>query len=201
MIAQILIPAIVEGNPMAAEFDAGEYMPLVRVIARRMYKQLAGHMEYDELVGWGALGLVQASRRWDLSTPYKFMSYAIWRIRGAMLDASRKYDGYHRPTRERRMNMVSLDRLRDKDGNLIALEEFGSSKPYNTSDEWWADILAKLKPSRRDRVILELRVLHGLGGPEIARIVHMSPSGVNLILTKAYADLRNFFANRRRQAR
>ena len=63
--------------------------PLVKRVAFEMRQHLPPHVEMDDLVGAGTLGLVDALRKFDPSRKVKLESYARHRIRGGILDALR----------------------------------------------------------------------------------------------------------------
>ena len=68
-----------------------EYLPLVKEIARRMSMGLPGHVEYDDLVSWGVIGLLDALEKYKPDKGSQFKSYAAVRIKGAILDELRRF--------------------------------------------------------------------------------------------------------------
>jgi RNA polymerase sigma factor for flagellar operon FliA len=75
--------------------------PLVKRVAFEMRQHLPSHVEMDDLVGAGTLGLVDALRKFDPSRNVKLESYARHRIRGGILDALRTLDPASRDMRKR----------------------------------------------------------------------------------------------------
>lgn len=69
-----------------------EYSSLVNVVAGRMSMHLGHLVEYDDLVGYGIFGLIDAIDKFELTKGVKFETYASLRIRGAILDQIRKMD-------------------------------------------------------------------------------------------------------------
>ena len=67
-----------------------QHLDLVEVIAKSLCKQFRGKAELDDLLQEGALGLIDAASRFNPDRKIKFETYAVRRIRGAMLDALRK---------------------------------------------------------------------------------------------------------------
>lgn len=67
-----------------------EYIPLVKYIASRVSLGKSKVMEYDDLVGYGMIGLMDAFSKFDESKGIKFSSYASIRIKGAMIDEIRR---------------------------------------------------------------------------------------------------------------
>ncbi len=76
-----------------------QLLPLLQRIARKMRAHLPAHIEVDDLVGAGSLGLVDAVQKFDARKRVKIESYAQHRIRGAILDSLRSMDGASRDLR------------------------------------------------------------------------------------------------------
>ena len=75
--------------------------PLVKRVAFEMRQHLPPHVEMDDLVAAGTLGLVDALRKFDPLRKVKLESYARYRIRGGILDALRTLDPASRDLRRR----------------------------------------------------------------------------------------------------
>lgn len=90
--------------------NAGDHMALVQKVARKIARRLPKQVEVDDLVGAGALGLVDAARKFDASRA-SFEAYAELRIRGAILDYLRGLDWMPRTqrTRARRIDEAQRD--------------------------------------------------------------------------------------------
>lgn len=67
-----------------------KYIPLVKYIASRVIIGKSKFVEYEDLVSYGMLGLMDALNKFDDSKGMKFSSYASIRIKGAMIDELRK---------------------------------------------------------------------------------------------------------------
>lgn len=78
-----------------------EYANLVNLVAGRMGMYLGYTVEYDDLVGYGIFGLIDAIDKFDLTKNVKFETYASLRIRGSILDQIRKLDWVPRTLRQR----------------------------------------------------------------------------------------------------
>ncbi len=78
-----------------------EYAPLVKIVAGRLGMYLGYNVEYDDLVGYGVFGLIDAIDKFDFSKDVKFETYASLRIRGAILDQIRKMDWIPRTIRQK----------------------------------------------------------------------------------------------------
>ena len=77
------------------------YSPLVKYVAGRMSSGLPAHVEETDLISYGLGGLVSAIERFDTSRQIKFETYAITRIRGAIIDELRTLDWVPRSVRAR----------------------------------------------------------------------------------------------------
>ncbi|MBS1815881.1 MAG: RNA polymerase sigma factor FliA [Acidobacteria bacterium] len=78
-----------------------EHLPTVRYIARRVHERLPQHVELDDLVSAGMIGLIDAFSKFDHSKKVQFKSYAQFRIRGAILDSLRILDWSPRELRRK----------------------------------------------------------------------------------------------------
>ncbi|AGK97756.1 FliA/WhiG family RNA polymerase sigma factor [Clostridium pasteurianum] len=67
-----------------------EYIPLVKYIASRVIVGKSKYIEYEDLIGYGMIGLMDALNKFDKSKGMKFSTYASIRIKGAMIDEIRK---------------------------------------------------------------------------------------------------------------
>jgi RNA polymerase sigma factor for flagellar operon FliA len=67
-----------------------KYIPLVKYIASRVIIGKSKHIEYEDLVSYGMIGLMDALNKFDESKGMKFSTYASIRIKGAMIDELRK---------------------------------------------------------------------------------------------------------------
>lgn len=78
-----------------------EYAPLVKIVAGRLSMYLGYNVEYDDLVGYGIFGLIDAIDKFDINKDVKFETYASLRIRGSILDQIRKMDWIPRTVRQK----------------------------------------------------------------------------------------------------
>ncbi len=77
------------------------YAPLVRYVAGRLGSGLPAHVDEGDLVSYGLLGLINAIERYDPTRDIKFETYAIVRIKGAIIDELRALDWVPRSVRSR----------------------------------------------------------------------------------------------------
>src|SRR5690625_1049028 len=78
-----------------------EYSPLVRQVAARVGAGLPSQVEHADLISYGVFGLIDAIDKYDPDRPVKFETYAISRIRGAIIDELRSLDWIPRSIRSR----------------------------------------------------------------------------------------------------
>lgn len=67
-----------------------KYIPLVKYIASRVIVGKSKYIDYEDLVGYGMIGLIDALNKFDESKGMKFSTYASIRVKGAMIDELRK---------------------------------------------------------------------------------------------------------------
>ena len=73
-----------------------QHLSLVQAVARKLKKQITARIEFDDLVGYGAKGLIEAAERFDPQHGVAFSTFSYYRIRGAMLDGLRTMGWYSR---------------------------------------------------------------------------------------------------------
>ena len=77
------------------------HLPLVRRVVQRLAARKPPHIEMDDLVSWGIVGLLDAISKYDPSKEASFSTYAQFRIRGAVLDHLRSLDWVPRSVRQK----------------------------------------------------------------------------------------------------
>jgi RNA polymerase sigma factor for flagellar operon FliA len=87
-----------------------KYLPLVRAIAVRVYENLPVHVDVDDLVHAGIMGLFDAAVRYDADKQVSFQGYAKHRIKGAILDSLRDMDWASRDLRRRHKQLEAVTR-------------------------------------------------------------------------------------------
>ncbi|HUN82960.1 MAG TPA: FliA/WhiG family RNA polymerase sigma factor [Terracidiphilus sp.] len=78
-----------------------EHLPIVRYLARRIHERLPQHVDIEDLVSAGVVGLMDAFAKFDPDKKVQFRSYAQFRIRGAILDSLRTLDWSPRELRRK----------------------------------------------------------------------------------------------------
>jgi RNA polymerase sigma factor for flagellar operon FliA len=89
------------GDQRARERLVVAYSPLVKYVAGRMATGLPAHVDEADLISYGLGGLISAIERFDMSREIRFETYAITRIKGAILDELRALDWVPRSVRAR----------------------------------------------------------------------------------------------------
>jgi RNA polymerase sigma factor for flagellar operon FliA len=87
-----------------------ENLSLVKAIAIRVHENLPVHVDLDDLIHAGVLGLFDAVDKYDHSKNVAFQSYAKHRIKGAILDSLRQLDWASRDLRKRQKQVDSVTR-------------------------------------------------------------------------------------------
>ena len=112
-----------------------EYVPLVKYHAGVLKLRLPSHIEQDDLISSGIVGLIDALDRFDASRGIKFKTYAEFRIRGAMLDYLRDMDWFPRSIRQRASNLQAVySRLEVTLGRAPEEEEVAAHMKISLSD-------------------------------------------------------------------
>jgi len=105
---------VYESDPSPENRDrlVARYLPLVRYVASRMALVPPPGLDYEDLLSFGVFGLLDAMDRFDRKKGFVFQTFAVPRIRGAILDELRRYDWISRSGREK------LSRLEEVSGRL-----------------------------------------------------------------------------------
>ena len=174
------------GDERARERLVVAYSPLVKYVAGRMGSGLPAHVEEADLISYGLGGLITAIQRFDLSREIKFETYAITRIRGAIIDELRTLDWVPRSVRARarefeRVNMkleAKLQRAPTDDEMAsqlgISVQDFQdalvqiSNSTIVALDELWS-----VSDASGDQVSL-LDTLPDRGAPDPQQVVDQS---------------------------
>ena len=174
------------GSDRAREQLVVAYSPLVKYVAGRMSSGLPAHVEESDLISYGLIGLINAIERFDIDREIKFETYAITRIKGAIIDELRALDWVPRSVRarareierahgklEHRLHRTPTDEEMANELNL-SVEEFQESlvKISNSTvvalDELWA-----VSDSSGDQVSL-LDTLHDPDAPDPQQLLDAS---------------------------
>lgn len=112
-----------------------QYLPLVRNVASRMALGFPKSVELGDLVSTGVVGLIEAFKNYDPERGVKFETYAVPRIRGAILDELRALDWVPRSTRARAREIErALIRLESQLGRTPNDVELAAELKYDLKD-------------------------------------------------------------------
>ena len=104
-----------------------EYSGLVKIVAGRLGIYLGYTVEYDDLVGYGIFGLIDAIDKFELTKGVKFETYASLRIRGSILDQIRKMDWIPRTLRQKQKKLdQAIQEFESKNGRSATNEELSN---------------------------------------------------------------------------
>lgn len=123
------------GNKEIKSEVVKEYLPFVRQVVNSISTGLPSHMEKEDFVACGVVGLLEAMERFDPSYNVDFKTFAAQRIRGAVLDELRKVNWVPRTTygQLRKIQQVEQE-LSNKLGRTPGMEEIARelswSQPY-----------------------------------------------------------------------
>ena len=144
------------------------YAPLVKYVAGRVGSGLPAHVDDGDLVSYGLLGLINAIDRFDPDRDVKFETYAVVRIRGAIIDELRTLDWVPRSVRARARSIErAIAELESKLGRAPTDEELATK--VGVTVEELEDSLTDI--SRSSIAALdELWTISGSGGDQVALI-------------------------------
>ena len=113
-----------------------EHLPLVRAIAVRVHESLPVHVDLDDLIHAGIMGLFDAAEKYDPDKKVAFQSYAKHRVKGAILDSLRELDWASRDLRKRHKQIENTTReLATRLGRLPTENEMADSMGVDL-DRW-----------------------------------------------------------------
>ncbi len=139
-----------------------EYAPLVKLVAGRLSMYLGYNVEYDDLVGYGVFGLIDAIDKFDTCKDVKFETYASLRIRGAILDQIRKMDWIPRTIRQRQKKIDAvMKEIETTTGRSATDEEI--AKGLGISGDEYTDWQSQMKITG----VVSLNEYIEQGGPEL----------------------------------
>jgi len=130
------------GSPEARSALLDQYLGLVHYSARELAAKIPQSIELEDLVSAGTLALIQALEGFDVSRGLVFSTYAMQRIRGAMLDDLRSQDWMPRTARSRARKLAeTTTRLEAQLGRPPAHEEIAAVLGVDMDSYWrqWVD--------------------------------------------------------------
>ena len=119
-LAQTRAKKLISKDPAYRDQLISEYLPYVKRIVQRLAVHLPSTVDIDDLMNVGVIGLIQAADRYDPRRDNKFMTYAIFRIKGAVLSELRARDFISRSNRRKIRELESAyQRLEQKLGREV----------------------------------------------------------------------------------
>jgi len=97
-------------TPADREAAIQQYAPLVKYVVGRLAIGLPSILDYEDILSYGTIGLIEALDRYDDSKGVKFETYAINRIRGSIIDALRSLDRLPRSVRQKVKRLEQVTR-------------------------------------------------------------------------------------------
>lgn len=120
-----------------------QYMPLVKYVAGKVAVGLPASVEFDDLVGYGQFGLLDAINKYDTAKKVKFKTYAVTRIRGAIFDELRQIDWVPRSVRQKSREIEdAIVSLESKLGRSASDSEI--AKSLNLTEEEYHKTVMKV---------------------------------------------------------
>src|SRR5574344_181264 len=112
-----------------------QYMPLVKYVAGKISVGMPNSVEFDDLVGFGQFGLLDAIETYDPEKNVKFKTYAVTRIRGAIFDELRQIDWVPRSVRQKSREIEdAVVTLESRLGRTATDSEIASSLNMSESE-------------------------------------------------------------------
>jgi RNA polymerase sigma factor FliA len=134
------------GDERARERLVIAYSPLVKYVAGRMASGLPAHVEEADLISYGLVGLISAIERFDLEREIKFETYAITRIKGAIIDELRSIDWVPRSVRARAREFERVNSKLEHELHRAPSDEEMASELEVSVDEF-QDLLLQISNS------------------------------------------------------
>ena len=188
------------------EINVEDYIPLVKKIASSIYKRLPDYseVEFEDLVGAGYVGLMEAKQHFDESKKTSFGTYASIRIRGRILDYLRTLDVRTKEEKEEGINKrktLSIEEFINESIKEDRLSFLGTDdeNPFDSIErKELMELVAKAIDSvlsDNEKIVLSLFFKEGLKQREIADIMNVTPARVTQIKKAALKKIRGFLKN------
>jgi RNA polymerase sigma factor for flagellar operon FliA len=112
-----------------------QYSPLVKFVAGKVAVGMPHNVEFDDLVGFGSIGLLDAIDKYDPDRGVKFKTYAVTRIRGAIFDELRQIDWVPRSVRKKAKELEeTVANLESQMGRTATDQEIASSMGLDSEE-------------------------------------------------------------------
>ena len=122
-------------DPAIRDAFIRQYAPLVKYVAGKVAASMPNTVEFEDLVGFGVFGLLDAIEKFDPDKNVKFKTYAVTRIRGAIFDELRSIDWVPRSVRQKTKEIEdAVVNLEAKLGRPASDQEIASSLGVTEDD-------------------------------------------------------------------
>jgi len=122
-------------DPAIRDAFIRQYAPLVKYVAGKVAASMPNTVEFEDLVGFGVFGLLDAIEKFDPDKNVKFKTYAVTRIRGAIFDELRTIDWVPRSVRQKTKEIEeAVVSLEAKLGRPASDNEIASSMGVSEDD-------------------------------------------------------------------
>jgi len=122
-------------DPAIREAFIKQYAPLVKYVAGKVAVGMPNNVEFDDLVGYGVFGLIDAIDKYDPDKNVKFKTYAVTRIRGAIFDELRLIDFVPRSVRQKTREIEStISSLEAQLGRTASDQEIAGAMGMNEAE-------------------------------------------------------------------
>jgi RNA polymerase sigma factor FliA len=179
LLAELWADYVADRDPGLRDRLILHYAPLVKYVAGRVGSGLPAHVEQADLISYGTFGLIDAITRFEPTREVKFESYAMARIRGAIIDELRNTDWIPRSVRMK---------ARQFERTVADLEARLQRTPTDeeVADEMDMDV---------EEVVVSLYYFEGLTLADIGRVLGVTESRICQLHTKAVLHLRTKLAD------
>ncbi|MBM2823750.1 MAG: polymerase, sigma 28 subunit, FliA/WhiG [Thermoleophilia bacterium] len=183
------------------------YAPLVKFVAGRVGASLPSHVDEQDLVSYGLLGLIGAIERFDPGREIKFETFAMARIRGAIIDELRSLDWVPRSVRTRARQIERAIAVLEKELMRAPTDEEIAKKLGVTGDEL-EDSLHEISRTsaeaisdlpEREKLVVTLYYYEELTLREIGEVLGVTESRVSQLHTKAILRLKAHLSGAQRE--
>lgn len=169
-------------DPVARDALLESHMGLVRHVALKLARTAGPGVDVDDLVSAGSIGLIQAVEAYEPSRGHAFSTFAVMRIRGAILDELRRWDPASRSVRKKQRALQKSEAsLRQSLQREPTAVEIAEDLELDVPDlHRWSDAVARTnvvslhEPRTDDGVDARIDVVAGETGDEIEQRVNHS---------------------------
>jgi RNA polymerase sigma factor for flagellar operon FliA len=181
---------------------------LVRAIAWKIHRRAMSRVDLDDLIAYGQIGLLEAIRGFDAAKGTAFVTFAWYRIRGAILDGLNRMDWFDRAAYERGGFEVAAAAARESalpqpagatrrgvSREDIEVASAAGDDPLPAEEVMHRELLAFLRQlvsglPDREAALIRGMFYEGRTLTEAARRVGISTAWASRLQTRTLADLR-----------